>query len=152
MCLLAQEGPGSVGSDTVARPRRPARIPRPPRLRLTATARAVATLQIRGSAKDPVEADPKNKDDGGPPAATFSADTSLVTVDVAVVDNKNNFVPTIPREWFRVLEDNVPQTIKQFSLGQAPMTVALVIEFSKRFQWYGSGRLVSTHCRRPTRF
>ncbi len=62
-----------------------------------------------------------------------------MTVDVAVVDNKNNFVPTIPRDYFRILEDNVPQTIKQFSLGQAPMTVALVVEFSRRFQWYGGG-------------
>ena len=37
---------------------------------------------------------------------------SLVTVDVAVVDNKNNFLPAIPRNHFRILEDNVPQTIK----------------------------------------
>ena len=82
---------------------------------------------------------PKNKDEGGPVSATFSADTSLVTVDVAVVDNKNNFVPALPRKDFRILEDNTPQTIREFSMGQAPMTVSLVIEFSKLFQWYGGG-------------
>jgi Ca-activated chloride channel family protein len=133
--LLAQEGPGSVGSDTVARPRRPATdsssTPAP-----TATptpAPAPAELP-----KIPSKLAPKPKDDSGPPDANFTADTNLVTVDVAVVDNKNNFVPTIPRNYFRILEDNVPQTIKQFSMGQAPLTVSLVVEFSNRFQWYGS--------------
>ncbi len=137
-CLLAQDGPGSVGSDTVARPRKPAADSSAP-----ATPAPAATPATPAPAADlpkiPSRLAPKPKDDGGPPSATFSADTSLVTVDVAVVDNKNNFVPAIPRDRFRILEDNVPQTIKEFSMGQAPMTVALVIEFSKRFQWYGSG-------------
>jgi Ca-activated chloride channel homolog len=137
-CLLAQDGPASVGSDTVARPRKPAADSS-----ATATSAPAATPATPTPAPDlpkiPSKLAPKSKDDGGPAAATFSADTSLVTVDVAVVDNKNNFVPTIPRNYFRVLEDNVPQTIREFSMGQAPMTVSLVIEFSKRFQWYGGG-------------
>ena len=143
VCLLAQDGPTSVGSDTVARPRKPAAADTSAPASATpnsAPAPAVpATSAPADLPKIPSKLAPKPKDDGGPSSATFSADTSLVSVDVAVVDNKNNFVPTIPRRFFRILEDNVPQTIKQFSMGQAPMTVALVIEFSKRFQWYGSG-------------
>ena len=139
--LFAQEGPGSVGSDTVARPRRPAADPSSNPAAPSATPSApVAPAPSSGDLpKIPSKLAPKAKDEGGPPSATFSADTSLVTVDVAVVDNKNNFVPTIPRNYFRILEDNVPQTIKEYSLGQAPMTVALVVEFSRRFQWYGGG-------------
>ena len=141
-CLLAQDGPGSVGSDTVARPRKPAADSSAPGTPGPAAAPAAPAAPAASSSdlpKIPSKLTPKSKDDGGPSSATFSADTSLVTVDVAVVDNKNNFVPALPRNYFRILEDNVPQTIKQFSMGQAPMTVALVIEFSRRFQWYGSG-------------
>ncbi len=40
---------------------------------------------------------------------------------------------------FRVLEDNVPQQVRKVDLGEAPMTVAMVIEFSNVFQrLYGS--------------
>ncbi len=138
--LLAQSGPNSVGSDTVARPKKPAADSTPtapansstPAVTLPAPPAASPELP-----KIPSKLTPKAKEDAGPPGATFSSDASLVTVDVSVVDNKNNFVPTIPRSWFRVLEDNVPQTIKEYSLGQAPMTVAMIIEFSKLFQWYG---------------
>jgi len=144
-CLLAQDGPTSVGSDTVARPRKPAAdtsAPATPAPSSTPATPAPAPAPAATSTdlpKIPSKLAPKPKDDGGAASATFSADTSLVTVDVAVVDNKNNFVPALPRNDFRILEDNVPQTIREFSMGQAPMTVALVIEFSKRFQWYGGG-------------
>jgi VWFA-related protein len=59
-----------------------------------------------------------------------------VTLDVSVLDNKGRFIPNIPKDKFRILEDNVPQTVNSFGLGEAPMTVCLVIEFSNRFQQY----------------
>lgn len=68
--------------------------------------------------------------------ASFKSDVEMVTVDVAVIDNKGHFIPNIPRGNFRVLEDNVPQPVKSFSMGEAPMTVAMVVEFSNRFQRY----------------
>jgi Ca-activated chloride channel homolog len=68
--------------------------------------------------------------------ATFKSDVDIVSVDVAVLDNKGHFIPNIPRGNFRVLEDNVPQPVKGFSIGEAPMTVAMVVEFSNRFQRY----------------
>ena len=64
-------------------------------------------------------------------------------LDVAVLDNKGHFLPGIPREKFRVLEDNVPQQIASFSINSdAPMTIAMVIEFSNLFQQYYSRGLV----------
>src|SRR6185503_170278 len=66
--------------------------------------------------------------------ATYSTDAVTVTVDVSVLDNKGHFIPNIPADRFRVLEDNVPQKISQVSKGEAPLTIALVIEFSGRFQ------------------
>jgi VWFA-related protein len=68
----------------------------------------------------------------------FKSDVSVVNVDVAVLDNHGHFIPNIPRGSFRVLEDNVPQQIKSFGKSTAPMTVCLLIEFSAKFQWYGS--------------
>jgi Ca-activated chloride channel homolog len=63
---------------------------------------------------------------------------TTVTVDVAVLDNRGNFIPKIPRGNFRILEDNVPQQVTEFTMGEAPMTVAMVIEFSNLYQQYWS--------------
>ncbi len=70
--------------------------------------------------------------------ATFKSDVDLVTVEVSVLDNKGRFIPGIPADKFRVLEDNVPQPVKGINPGEAPMTVAMVIEFSNLFQQYWS--------------
>jgi Ca-activated chloride channel family protein len=67
---------------------------------------------------------------------SFKSDVDIVTVDVAVVDNKGHFIPGIPPGNFRVLEDNVPQQVRGVNMGEAPMTVAMVIEFSNLFQSY----------------
>jgi Ca-activated chloride channel homolog len=73
---------------------------------------------------------------------SFKTEVDAVTLDVAVIDNKGHFIPGIPKGAFRVLEDNTPQQIQGFNMGEAPMTVAMVIEFSNRFQrlygqtWY----------------
>ena len=72
------------------------------------------------------------------PVATFSSEANTVTVDVAVEDAKGHFIPKIGQEYFRVSEDNVPQKIGSFSVGEAPMTIAMVVEFSNRYQSFYS--------------
>src|ERR1019366_954040 len=72
-----------------------------------------------------------------PPAGhltQFKTDVDTVTVDVAIIDNKGRFIPGIPKGNFRILEDNVPQQIQGYNVGEAPLTVSLVIEFSNRFE------------------
>ena len=66
----------------------------------------------------------------GGDVAQFKADVDIVTVDVAVIDNKGHFIPGIPPGNFRLLEDNVPQQLRKVDMGEAPMTIAMVIEFS----------------------
>jgi len=78
----------------------------------------------------------KNKGELPEGSPSFKVETNVVSVDVAVLDNKGRFIPNIPRGNFRILEDNVPQQITNFGLGEAPMTVCLLIEFSNRFQQY----------------
>ena len=119
--LAAQQGPGSDSSETVARPKKkdaPAEAPDQPK------------IPSQFSKKD------KEVPEGLP---TFRSDVTTVQLDVAVLDNKGHFVPGIPRGNFRVLEDNVPQQVTTFNTNSdAPMTIALVIEFSNLFQRYYS--------------
>src|SRR5438477_1362433 len=70
---------------------------------------------------------------------TFKSDVTTVQLEVAVLDNKGHFIPNIPRGNFRILEDNVPQQVSNFNTNSdAPMTIAMVIEFSNLYQQYWS--------------
>src|SRR4051812_7250553 len=122
MLIGQQQGPlGSPGS-TVAKPRKsadpdkkeqPEELPKIP-------------SQYKRDKQEPT------------PSATFTTNVDIVTLDVAVGGKKGNFIPRIPPGNFRVLEDNVPQQIRKVDMGEAPMTIALVVEFSNRFQRYYS--------------
>jgi VWFA-related protein len=65
---------------------------------------------------------------------TFKANVDTVSVDVAVLDKSGHFIPGIQKGFFRVLEDNVPQQVTGYNVGEAPMTLSMVIEFSNKFQ------------------
>lgn len=125
LCALAltlfaqdQAGPAKDVDQTVAKPRKPAGEPE----------QAPIPSKLSKKAQPDI---PEN-------LPSFKSDVNIVNVDVAVLDNKGRFIPNIPRGNFRILEDNVPQQIKSFGRGQAPMTVCILVEFSARFQWYGS--------------
>src|SRR6516162_9443054 len=113
------QGPSNSGSETVARPKK-SNTPPPE----------------QEQPKIPSKFSKKENIPEGVP--TFSTDATTVTVDVSVLDNRGHFIPKIPRNNFRVLEDNVPQQIASFSVGEAPMTIAMVIEFSNRYQQFYS--------------
>ena len=88
--------------------------------------------------KIPSEYTKKDKLDVGK-LQTFKTDVDTVSVDVAIMDKSGRFIPDIPKSSFRVLEDNVPQQLTGFTAhGEAPMTVAIVVEFSNLFQSFYS--------------
>ncbi|MEQ1948558.1 MAG: VWA domain-containing protein [Bryobacteraceae bacterium] len=124
--LFAQQGPLNDSSTTVARPRKStdkgAPAPEPQQEKLPSKF---------GKAKEEGGAIPEG-------VPTFRSDAITVTVDTAVVDNKGHFLPNIPKNYFRVLEDGVPQQITGVTAGEAPMTICMVVEFSNRFQSYYS--------------
>jgi len=130
LCMVAagvavgQEGPNKDPGATVAKPRK----------------KGVDTEKAPAESEQPKIPSRYNKKDKIDPEGltTFKADIDLVTVDVAVLDNKGHFIPGIPKGNFRILEDNVPQQVKSYATGEAPMTVCMVIEFSNRFQQYWS--------------
>ena len=133
---IAQDGPGSQSSETVARPKKkeaPAADSTPIK-----DAPAAADSNSTDEPKIPSKFTKKDKEapEGSP---TFRSDVTTVQIDAAILDNKGHFIPNIPRGNFRVLEDNVPQQITTFSTNDdAPMTVAMVIEFSNLYQQYWS--------------
>jgi VWFA-related protein len=62
--------------------------------------------------------------------------SQLVTVDVGVLSKEGVFIPGLKKEYFRVLEDNVPQTIASFNIIQAPITAVVLVEFSNNQYFY----------------
>jgi VWFA-related protein len=129
----AQEGPQSQSSDSVAKPRKKPQgddpSPRSPE-----NSRAPENAPAPESA--PIPSEYKKPKDVPADTPTFRSNATTVNVDVAVLDDKNHFIPRIPAGNFRVLEDGVPQQVSQFGQGEAPMTICMVIEFSGRFQRY----------------
>jgi VWFA-related protein len=121
-----QEGPINQGTQTVGKPRKkasdgsnaPAETEQP----------KIPSVYNKKNAETVLE---------GP---SFHVESNVVTVDVSVLDNKGRFIPNIPKGNFRIMEDGVPQKLTNFSMGEAPITIAMVIEFSNLFQsYYGSG-------------
>jgi len=62
--------------------------------------------------------------------------SQLVTLDVGVLSKDGSFIPNLKKEYFRVLEDNVPQTITSFNQIQAPITAVMLVEFSNNQYFY----------------
>lgn len=70
-------------------------------------------------------------------------ETNLVNVDAVVYDKKSKQIITgLKKENFAVFENGVKQNITNFAEPEAPITVTLVLEYSKWseiFGYYGSG-------------
>ncbi len=130
------QGPGQ-GSETVAKPKKKVDPPDPSK-DPSAGATTAAAPTPAPSSGDKIPSKYKKTDSVPEGVPTFRTDAMTVTVDVAVLDNKNHFIPKIPKGNFRILEDNVPQQITGYSIGEAPMTIAMVIEFSNRYQKFYS--------------
>lgn len=124
--VSAWQGPAPKSSETVAKPRKKASPDEP---------EAKAPQQA-----DKVESKFKKKPGEELPVGlpTFKSDVATVSVDVAVLDKNGRFIPNIPRGNFRILEDGAPQQIAGYTVGEAPMTVCMVIEFSNLYQQYWS--------------
>jgi Ca-activated chloride channel homolog len=139
--LASAQGPDPQQTETVAKPKKKdssssnpsSTSPSGTSSRTPAETTAPAVTE---QPKIPSQFNKKDKDvpEGLP---TFKSDVTSVQLDVAVLDNKGNFIPNIPRGNFRVLEDNVPQQLSVFSTNsEAPMTIAMVVEFNAQFQRY----------------
>jgi len=151
----AQETPQSQSSDSVAKPKKqpPADANPPNNDAQQDNPQSQSSDSVARPKKQPTDTTPapesapipsEYKKSKTPPAdtPTFRSNATTVNVDISVLDDHNRFIPKIPREDFRILEDGIPQQVAQFGLGDAPITICMLIEFSGRFQrfwtsgWY----------------
>jgi Ca-activated chloride channel homolog len=64
------------------------------------------------------------------PKASLRVDTNLVLIPVTVYDPLNRPVTGLEKEHFRVLDDNVEQTITSFGMEDEPLAAGLVFDVS----------------------
>ncbi len=129
--LAGQDGPLNPSGPTVAKPRKPPTddSSTPP---TDSNQAPIPSVFNKKNAETTLE---------GP---AFHVESNVVTVDVSVLDNKGRFIPKIPKGNFRIMEDGVPQKLTNFSIGEAPITISMVIEFSAKFQQYYSAGWAQT--------
>lgn len=65
------------------------------------------------------------------PGYSISVTVPVVNLDVVVTDNDGNYLKDLKKENFRVSEDGALQTITNFGPSEAPITIVLLLEFSK---------------------
>ena len=75
--------------------------------------------------------------EGLPTDYSLKVDVPLVTVPVVVTTKNGDFIPGLKKDNFKLLEDGVPQQIKQFSMNaDAPITCVMLVEFAaKHYQF-----------------
>ncbi|HEV8384102.1 MAG TPA: VWA domain-containing protein, partial [Candidatus Acidoferrales bacterium] len=73
----------------------------------------------------------ERKKEAPPDQFALSIEVPVVNVDVVVTDNNGAFLSGLRKENFRVLEDGVPQTVTNFAPTDAPITMVILLEFSK---------------------
>lgn len=61
---------------------------------------------------------------------TLKKNVDMVRLPVSIVDKDGNFVPGLAEDNFRVLENNTPQKISEFTHADIPISVGLVIDNS----------------------
>jgi hypothetical protein len=62
--------------------------------------------------------------------AVFTSETRLVPLNVTVNDKSGHLVPNLPRSAFQILENGVPQQIKDFKHEDVPVSLGLIIDSS----------------------
>ena len=63
-------------------------------------------------------------------SGNIRVDTALVQINVTVTDPLNRFVTGLEKEHFRLFEDKIEQTIRNFSSEEAPLSIGLVFDTS----------------------
>lgn len=69
----------------------------------------------------------------------LTVETDIVNVDAVVYNKKTNQIVTgLKKENFQIYEDGVKQNIASFTTPESPITVTLVLEYSKWTEMFGS--------------
>src|ERR1700675_3558311 len=86
-----------------------------------------AWAQAKDKKQPPAPAPPSET----PGGFSISVTVPVVSVDVVLTDNNGNFLTGMKKENFRITEDGTVQTISNFAPSDAPITIVLLLEFSR---------------------
>jgi VWFA-related protein len=70
------------------------------------------------------------------PTTSISVQSNVVNLDVVVTDFDGNIIQGLQKQNFRVLDENQPQQISNFAPSEAPITIVVLMEFSKLLGGY----------------
>ncbi len=74
-------------------------------------------------------------------AGVVEIETNVVTVDAVVINKKTGqIISGLKRENFSIFEDGVKKDISSFTTPESPITVTLVLEYSKWTEVFGNAR------------
>jgi VWFA-related protein len=79
-----------------------------------------------------------NKPADGPPQVSLSIDVDVVSIDVVVTDQSGNPISGLEKKHFKVFDNDVEQTVSNFSPSDSPLTIVVLAEFSNTFGYYYS--------------
>ena len=71
-----------------------------------------------------------------PPETSISVESNLVNVDVVVTDQDGDVLTGLTKSNFRISDEGQPQQITNFAPSEAPITMVILMEFSRRFGGY----------------
>src|SRR5271154_1628417 len=63
--------------------------------------------------------------------SNFRLDSTVVLVNVTVSDSRGRSLTGLPKEKFLIFEDKAAQTVRYFSAEESPISVGLVLDFSR---------------------
>src|SRR6202789_536164 len=70
------------------------------------------------------------------PQVTIAVQSNVVNIDAVVTDFEGNIITGLQKQNFRVLDENQPQQISNFGASEAPITIVVLMEFSRRMGSY----------------
>lgn len=70
------------------------------------------------------------------PQVSIAVQSNLVNIDAVVTDSEGDIVTGLNKLNFRVLDDGAPQQITNFGASEAPITIVVLMEFSRRMGSY----------------
>jgi VWFA-related protein len=83
---------------------------------------------------------PETKVDKTLPPSTISIGTDVVNVEAVVYNKKTGgVIQGLKKEHFEIYEDGIKQEIENFATPEAPVTMVLLLEYSKLVDYLGSG-------------
>ena len=74
---------------------------------------------------------PAPRSSGASGEGNITLDVNLVNMDVVVIDKAGNPIGGMEKRHFKIYDDNVEQTITNFTTVESPLTVVVLVEFTQ---------------------